>query len=183
MFKKSRSLQIYMKPGIKEDDLLLKIWDASREADRPQAIFRTMLRAGLIAMLEAGDMPESIIEECGLDGLMERRRHRARKTTQPEATVPTAYPYAQPPAVAYPWPQPATVPAAQPYPIQSPAPHQLAPEAYAAPKPERAEEPLREVSQPPVTREEQPQVNTEQTAADGKSKGTKGKRLGSVMPM
>lgn len=53
MFERSRSLQIYVKPGIKEDDLLISVWEAAKKLDRPQDVFRSILRAGLHAMLRS----------------------------------------------------------------------------------------------------------------------------------
>jgi len=108
MLERSRSLQIYMKPGIKEDDLMLKIWDACRKHDRPQDVFRSMLRAGLLAMLESGEMPEAIIEECNLDNLLERKRRRKRKQ-EPHFPYPAAFPpfgYPVPPLQQPPQPMP-----------------------------------------------------------------------------
>lgn len=114
MFERSRSLQIYMKPGIKEDDLLLRVWDASRKSNRPQDVFRSMLRAGLISMLESGDMPESIIEECGLDALLERRRRRVQNDTKghhsPIQMGVPQYPYPQPHLPPFIAPQASQVP-------------------------------------------------------------------------
>jgi hypothetical protein len=114
MLQRSQALQIYLKPGLKEDDLMIRVWEACRKSGRPQHVFRTMLRAGLIAMVESGDMPESVIEECGLDSLVERRRRRvSRHTDKPQAAPqPEVYPVQypphyvphNPPAPSYPYP-------------------------------------------------------------------------------
>lgn len=100
MLGRSRSLQIYLKPGIKEDDLMLRVWESCRRHDRPQDVFRSMLRAGLMAMLESGEMPESVIEDCGLDTLLERRRSRARRVHEQQPQPMYAPPYAYPLAPA-----------------------------------------------------------------------------------
>lgn len=97
---RSRSLQIYMKPGIKEDDVLLRVWEACRRLDRPQDVFRSMLRAGLVAMVESGEMPDSVIEECGLEAILERRRRRARRGAQEAQPFPPYFP-PHPPAYPY----------------------------------------------------------------------------------
>lgn len=106
MFERSRSLQIYVKPGIKEDDILIGVWEAAKKLDRPQDVFRSMLRAGLMAMLESGELPESIIDECDLDIILEKRmRRKNRKNGQglPPHNSPSGY---QVPIHApVPWPQ------------------------------------------------------------------------------
>ncbi len=128
MLQRSQALQIYLKPGLKEDDLMLRVWEACRKSGRPQHVFRTMLRAGLIAMVESGDMPESVIEECGLDSLVERRRRRvSRHSDKPQAApqaeaYPAQYQPHYPPYPVYPpqYPQrEPTVFAPQPHPAPS----------------------------------------------------------------
>jgi hypothetical protein len=126
MLQRSQALQIYLKPGLKEDDLMIRVWEACRKSGRPQHVFRTMLRAGLIAMVESGDMPESVIEECGLDSLVERRRRRvSRHSEKPQAVQPDPYPVQYPPHY-----QPA--PQYPAYPPQYPT-HSPPPPAPAAP--------------------------------------------------
>lgn len=120
MFERSRSLQIYVKPGIKEDDVLIGVWEAAKKLDRPQDVFRSMLRAGLMAMLESGELPESIIDECHLDIILEKRLRRKNRKGGQE----------QPPAAVYPhqvtvpthWPQ--VAPAMHPAPVYAPIPPQ-----------------------------------------------------------
>ncbi|MBY3432671.1 hypothetical protein HFN89_00590 [Rhizobium laguerreae] len=109
--QRSRSLQIYVKPGIREDDILIDIWDACARFDRPQDVFRTMLRRGMIAMVESGDMPKAVIDECGLDAIvdsiLERRSRKTGRTRRDTEQAP-AYPpqtFAPPPVYA-------------PYPVQ-----------------------------------------------------------------
>lgn len=107
MFERSRSLQIYVKPGIKEDDILIGVWEAAKKLDRPQDVFRSMLRAGLMAMLDSGELPESIIDECDLDIILEKRmRRKNRKYGQGIASpVPPVGYHATLPIPAA-WPQP-----------------------------------------------------------------------------
>nr|WP_250808569.1 hypothetical protein [Neorhizobium tomejilense] len=102
-----------MKPGIREDDLLIDVWEACARFDRPQDVFRTMLRRGLRAMVETGDMPKAVRDACGLDAVLEKRRPRNR---QEPPDAPVAYPY--PPHSGYP-----------PYPPQGYAPYP--PQPYA----------------------------------------------------
>lgn len=178
MLKKSRPLQIYLLPGVKEEATILRIWEMSGR--RRQDIFRAMVRAGLMAMLENGDMPEEVIEECGLDALLERKRKRARKSSQVEAQQPPQYPYPQQPVMPYPWPQAMPAPATLPYPVQPPMVEAPAPVVHA-----KAEEPRRVVPEAqPTTREvavEQstPVAETTEPTPHGK----KSKRLANVMDM
>src|SRR4051812_12574014 len=99
---RSKALQIYMKPGVREDDLMLRVWSACRDGARAQDVFRAMLRAGLMAMVESGEMPDSVVEECGLEAVVERRRRRAQRpqareaVAQPAPYYPAPYPYYPP---------------------------------------------------------------------------------------
>jgi hypothetical protein len=105
-----------VKPGIREDDVLIDVWDACSRFDRPQDVFRTMLRRGMIAMVESGDMPKAVIDACGLDAIVdsiiERRRRKSgrgrQETQEPVPQYPQPYP-TQPPYGSYP-PQPPYAP-------------------------------------------------------------------------
>lgn len=96
--RQSRSLQLYLSKAIPDEDLLLRVWAAADEVDRPQRIFRQMLTAGLLAMIENGQMPEAIIDACNLDMLIEkkirrkRRRDEAKRYNDEPSTQPV-YPY------------------------------------------------------------------------------------------
>jgi hypothetical protein len=98
MLERSKALQIYFKPGLKEDDVMLRVWQAAKRNARAQEIFRDMLREGLVALVANGTMPESIIEECGLDAIVERRRRRTAKHSDrqaagvPQPVPPYGYP-------------------------------------------------------------------------------------------
>lgn len=63
MMKKTTSIQIYLKPEIEEDSLLIEAWHLCRQRGRPQVVFRRMLQEGLRVMIENGEMPPSIREE------------------------------------------------------------------------------------------------------------------------
>lgn len=92
-----KSLQIYMKPGVEEDDLMLRIWDECRRRDRPQDVFRRMLRAGMRSMVENGEMPQAIVDSLNLGRYLEDSRKARRET----ATSPAAYLYPYPPPHPY----------------------------------------------------------------------------------
>lgn len=84
---KSKSLQIYMKPGIEQDDLLIAVWESCKKNDRPQDIFRTMLKHGLKVMVESGEIPDSVIDECHLDEIFEKKRSRTLSRLQKKTTI------------------------------------------------------------------------------------------------
>jgi hypothetical protein len=102
-----------MKPGIQEDDLLLDVWDSCYEHDRRQNVFRNILRRGLMAALEAGELPEAVIDACKLDLILEKKKRRGgRRQETAVQVVPVAQPYGfapqpiyQPPQDPY-WQQP-----------------------------------------------------------------------------
>lgn len=121
--QRSKSLQIYVKPGIREDDILIDVWEACARFDRPQDVFRTMLRRGLRAMVETGDMPKAVVDACALEAVVERRRRGRQEQTEPQA---------QPPAYAPQYPTPGY----QPYPPQGYAPYP--PQPPYAPQPDPA---------------------------------------------
>ncbi|MFC4236433.1 hypothetical protein ACFOY8_14605 [Thalassospira xianhensis] len=64
---RSRSIEIYLKPGVEEDDQIYAVWEALRERGRPQDIFRRMLRAGLRAMVDTGELPRVALGELEVD--------------------------------------------------------------------------------------------------------------------
>ncbi len=155
-----------MKPGIREDDILIDVWDACSRFDRPQDVFRTMLRRGMVAMVESGDMPKAVIDACGLDAIvdsiMDRRRRKAGRSRQDVQETypqhPQAYP-PQPPYGAYPVapaypPYPPQVYAPQPDPAQwghGHDPRQARPQDHGYERP--APEPARPMSEPVRTPE------------------------------
>lgn len=181
MFERSRSLQIYVKPGIKEDDILIGVWEAAKKLDRPQDVFRSMLRAGLMAMLESGELPESIIDECDLDIILEKRmRRKNRKGGQEQPSHVAANPYQAPLPIPAPWPHAA--PAMHPAPVYAPMPaqphqaHEMPVYAPSAPRREEAPAPV-----PAQPRVEQPApspapaaVKPKETADENKPKAPQG---------
>ncbi len=61
--RKSRAINVYLKPGVREDELLSAIWDAHAEGGRPQDVYRRMLLEGLKRMIENGDMSLSVMKD------------------------------------------------------------------------------------------------------------------------
>jgi hypothetical protein len=94
-----------------------------------------MLRAGLMAMLESGELPESIIDECDLDIILEKRmRRKNRKNGQGIASPIPPVGYHAPLPIPTPWPQtPHPMPPSSVYaPIQEHG-HQMPETAVYAP--------------------------------------------------
>lgn len=92
---RAKSIQIYLKPGIEEDDLLLELWKLCRARSRPQVVFRRMLREGLRAMIADGEMPASIAqrivdlpEAAGLLHVQPRAAAPASRPAQAAVPVP-----------------------------------------------------------------------------------------------
>jgi len=177
--ERSKAIQIYMKPGLKEDDLLLAVWEASKRHDRPQNVFRAMLRAGLRAMVEEGDMPEAIIEECNLDDIVQRRRLRRTYRTPPAGGVYPETAYAEP-----------EMPYERPYIRRpAPAPSPVAPPSHGVVKnlePARHESELRAnpeashiVEKGPAQSLSDDVAKKQRTDGDGGKRG--GKRIGALM--
>jgi|HigsolmetaGSP11D_1036233.scaffolds.fasta_scaffold00382_9 hypothetical protein len=93
--KRSKALQIYMKPGIREDDLLLEVWEACRKHARTQDVFRAILRAGLRTLVEEGAIPNAVVEACNLEnrGELRRKRRGSHEAQAPAQAFYTAVPY------------------------------------------------------------------------------------------
>jgi hypothetical protein len=59
---RAKSIQIYLKEGIEQDDLLLALWSVLRQKGRPQEAYRRMLLLGYEAMRASGEFSDSILE-------------------------------------------------------------------------------------------------------------------------
>lgn len=66
---RARAIQIYLKPGIEEDDVLLDLWELCKTRSRPQVVFRRMLQAGLKTLMENGELPKGIASRIMVDAL------------------------------------------------------------------------------------------------------------------
>ncbi|TLX16488.1 hypothetical protein [Rhizobium sp. MHM7A] len=125
--KRSVAIQLYLKEGIADEDLLLRVWNLAQQKGkaRGQNLFRAMLTAGLMALTENGQMPEEIVESLNLDMLVDKKIRRKRRIE--EARNPQSAAQGHPPAgFGYPQPYPPQfVP--QPYPAQPYYPPQVAP--------------------------------------------------------
>jgi hypothetical protein len=64
---RARGIQIYLKPGIEEDDILLRLWEVCKTRSRPQEMFRRLLTKGFYHMVVNKDISDSILEEIGWD--------------------------------------------------------------------------------------------------------------------
>jgi hypothetical protein len=124
-----------VKPGIREEDVLISIWEACPDSDRRQNVFREMLRRGFRSMMETGDMPQALVEQCQLDRFVQPRRARAQADRPADAP---GYPLAQG------FPVPPGYPAQPPYQVYAPyaaQPPAFQPQPYAAPPGWREPEP------------------------------------------
>lgn len=165
---RSKALQIYMKPGIPDDDLMLEIWDAARELDRPQNVFRAMLRHGLRRMLETGEISQSLIDKCDLKLPKTTEYKDASHPALPAYPYPGAYP---PPYGAYPPPMPS--------PAQMPVHHAPAPaQGYERPAPDTARETpqrppeaVQKPSAPKVAQSSAPKPSAAPSSGSGKKGG------------
>jgi hypothetical protein len=59
---RARSVEIYLKPGIDEDDQVFEIWSALRSRGRPQDTFRRAIRLGLLSMAQGGELARAGLE-------------------------------------------------------------------------------------------------------------------------
>lgn len=113
--KRSVSIQIYLKEGIADEELLLRVWELSQRKGkaRGQNLFRSLLSAGLMAMTESGQMPEEIVEALNLELLVDkkiRRRRRIEEARNPQMPIQPPPPAYYPPV----YPQPHYAPAPMP---------------------------------------------------------------------
>ena len=89
MPRRSRSIEIYLKPGIAEDDLIHAIWRSASAQGRPQDLFRRLILLGLKASYASGDLPRAAASVLDVSGtpltqaLTKRGRGRPRKVVAP----------------------------------------------------------------------------------------------------
>ena len=114
--RRTQRVQIYLDPNVEQEKLLLDIWRASQMLDKPQDLFRNILRAGVKSLLETGDMPQSVIAATKLT-------QRVRIAPPMINVAPHAY-YPQPAENSTPVTLPPT--AAPPTPLQVPAENKAA---------------------------------------------------------
>lgn len=134
---RAKSIQIYLKEGIEQDDLLLALWSVLRFKGRPQESYRKMLILGFEAMKASGEFSDSILEELEAT-LEEGLPEPATKRSPPRKTVPE---------------RPA-----------DPAPSRAAPDRDDRPQPAPREERAPQADAPPV-RDEKPASPKGETAA------------------
>lgn len=113
--RKAQRVSVYFWPNVDDDKAVLEIAQALSAAGRTSDIMRQAIKRGLRAMIEAGDMPPSLVERLSL-----KRRLNAREKTDGITIVPLPASY---------------MPAAQPqsgYAPPAPAPYDAVPVAPTA---------------------------------------------------
>jgi hypothetical protein len=103
--RKAQRVSVYFWPNVDDDKAVLELAQALSAAGRTSDIMRQAIKRGLRAMIEAGDMPPSLVDRLSL-----KRRLNAREKTDGITIVPlpaSYMPVAQPhPAAAQPAPAP-----------------------------------------------------------------------------
>lgn len=93
--RKAQRVSVYFWPNVDDDKAVLEIAQALSVAGRTSDLMRQAIKRGLRAMIEAGDMPPSLVERLSL-----KRRLNARDRTDGSITVvplPASYmPVAKP---------------------------------------------------------------------------------------
>lgn len=100
---RTRAIDLYLKPGIEEDDRIHTIWLGLRDCGRPQEVLRRAMMLGLRSMAASGELPHSIaLLVAGPDGAALPLSARSLFTGRPAVataararTLPVAAPAAQ----------------------------------------------------------------------------------------
>jgi len=161
---------------------MLRIWESCKRFDRPQDVFRAMLRNGMRAMVQSGEMPYAVVEECNLDAFIEKwlaRQPAAKTLVHTPVAAPVAYdrPVQVPPQVYAPaYHEPVSPPGRESRPtvVEQPEPRQRSAEVDHRPIPEKE---IRPSASAPV-QTERPALTTAPPADKSKSSG---KRIGDLM--
>lgn len=80
--KKAKGIQIYLKPGIEEDDILLSLWEICKLRNRPQEMFRNLLQRGLVDMVSNDEIPKSILDELNFESLNIQRKKQIKNSKE-----------------------------------------------------------------------------------------------------
>lgn len=118
--KRTKKIQMYLTPEAETDRMILDIWAAA--GPRRPEIFRLILRAGIRALYEAGDITPELARKAKLHKHLPAVQVRA-----PVQAMPYPYPY------SFPMPQ-HPMPPAPPAPEPSPQPSYLDPESLPEPE-------------------------------------------------
>ncbi len=58
---RANAISIYLREGLDDDDLLIRLWAVCRERSRPQEMFRRMLIKGFDALVADGEISQTIL--------------------------------------------------------------------------------------------------------------------------
>ena len=67
-------VQVYLHPNVEQDRIVHDVYKAFGMEGRSAEAMRAILRAGVKAMYESGDLPQSVIDRCRLDERLAARR-------------------------------------------------------------------------------------------------------------
>lgn len=105
-------VQVYLTASSEQDKVILDVWNECARTERPQEVFRAILRAGIKTMVENGDMPQLVVERCNLS-----LRLGIRHTPAMMPVMPGYYPIPMPGQMPLQPMQPTPMPA-----VAAPAP-------------------------------------------------------------
>ncbi|WP_310622304.1 hypothetical protein [Flexibacterium corallicola] len=88
----SVKVQIYLNPDLPADQRTIAVWAAAKKHDRPQVVFRKIIDAGIDKLVEQGDLPQDILNECNLT--------RSKPKSRPKAPIRTSAPNPEPQPMA-----------------------------------------------------------------------------------
>ncbi|MHA6345912.1 hypothetical protein [Roseivivax sp. CAU 1761] len=97
---RARGVQIYLKPGLEEDDRLLAFWHACQRHGRPQEAFRRLLQVGLDELMARGEIGARILQEMSDEIALRPPTVEELKDTSKPRRKPAASPSPEPDAPA-----------------------------------------------------------------------------------
>lgn len=91
-------IQVYLHPKAEQDRIVHDVYKAFGMEGRGAEAMRMILRAGVKACFENGDLPQSVIDRCRLDERLASRRGVAQQVVYAPPMMPAApiIPYDEP---------------------------------------------------------------------------------------
>lgn len=132
---RARSVEIYLKEGLVDDDRMYAVWAAAGQHTRRQELFRRILQKGLRCLMEDGDLPLEVAEAAGIV---------AEVPQMPRPRKPKGQPLTTRIAVASTDERSASP--SKPAPVQMPAESEPVPAPMEEPKPATPEQPKKRLA-------------------------------------